>query len=86
MTPATSSEPSTGSSPAWPSAGTWRNKIAVSIVIPRTATESVTQQIILLRQPAVTEEERHAADQFGEWFYEVVRDEDYATTYGVQRG
>lgn len=67
-------------------AGTWRNKIAVSIVIPRTATESVTQQIILLREPVVTEEERHAADQFGEWFYEVVRDEDYATTYGVQRG
>jgi nitrite reductase/ring-hydroxylating ferredoxin subunit len=67
-------------------AGTWRNKIAVSIVIPRSATESVTQQIILLREPAVTEEERQAADQFGEWFYEVVRDEDYATTYGVQRG
>ncbi|CAM5643738.1 Carnitine monooxygenase oxygenase subunit [Streptomyces alboniger] len=67
-------------------AGGWRNKIAVSLVLPRTATESVTQQIILLREPAVTEEERHVADTFGEWFYEVVRDEDYATTYGVQQG
>ena len=27
-----------------------------------------------------------SADQFGEWFYEVVREEDYANTYGVQRG
>ena len=27
-----------------------------------------------------------AADRFGEWFHEVVRDEDYATTYGVQQG
>ncbi|MDL5205741.1 aromatic ring-hydroxylating dioxygenase subunit alpha [Streptomyces sp. ALI-76-A] len=67
-------------------AGGWRNKIAVSLVLPRTATESVTQQIILLRDPAVTDEERHAADTFGEWFHEVVRDEDYATTYGVQQG
>ena len=67
-------------------AGGWRQKIAVSLVLPRTATESVTQQIILLREPAVTDEERAAADQFGEWFYEVVRDEDYATTYGVQQG
>jgi hypothetical protein len=67
-------------------AGGWRQKIAVSLVLPRTATESVTQQIILLREPAVTEEERQAADRFGEWFYEVVRDEDYATTYGVQQG
>lgn len=67
-------------------AGGWRQKIAVSLVLPRTATESVTQQIILLREPAVTEEERQAADQFGEWFHEVVRDEDYATTYGVQQG
>ncbi|MEH0517551.1 aromatic ring-hydroxylating dioxygenase subunit alpha [Streptomyces stelliscabiei] len=67
-------------------AGGWRQKIAVSLVLPRTATESVTQQIILLREPAVTEEERQAADRFGEWFHEVVRDEDYATTYGVQKG
>ncbi|WP_329233545.1 aromatic ring-hydroxylating dioxygenase subunit alpha [Streptomyces canus] len=67
-------------------AGGWRHKIAVSLVLPRTATESVTQQIILLRDPAVTEEERAAADRFGEWFHEVVRDEDYATTYGVQQG
>ncbi|GCB43262.1 aromatic ring-hydroxylating dioxygenase subunit alpha [Streptomyces sp. NL15-2K] len=67
-------------------AGGWRQKIAVSLVLPRTATESVTQQIILLREPAVTDEERQAADRFGEWFYEVVRDEDYATTYGVQQG
>jgi len=67
-------------------AGGWRQKIAVSLVLPRTATESVTQQIILLRDPAVTEEERQAADRFGEWFHEVVRDEDYATTYGVQQG
>lgn len=55
-------------------------------MLPRTATESVTQQIILLREPAVTDEERQAADRFGEWFHEVVRDEDYATTYGVQKG
>ncbi|MFG2028584.1 aromatic ring-hydroxylating dioxygenase subunit alpha [Streptomyces sp. NPDC048825] len=67
-------------------AGGWRQKIAVSLVLPRTATESVTQQIILLREPAVSEEERQAADRFGEWFHEVVRDEDYATTYGVQQG
>ncbi|MEV6947310.1 aromatic ring-hydroxylating dioxygenase subunit alpha [Streptomyces sp. NPDC051172] len=67
-------------------AGGWRQKIAVSLVLPRTATESVTQQIILLREPAVTEEERQAADRFGAWFHEVVRDEDYATTYGVQQG
>ncbi|WP_406163272.1 aromatic ring-hydroxylating dioxygenase subunit alpha [Streptomyces sp. NBC_00882] len=67
-------------------AGGWRHKIAVSLVLPRTATESVTQQIILLRDPAVTKEERAAADRFGEWFHEVVRDEDYATTYGVQQG
>ncbi|MFG2129485.1 aromatic ring-hydroxylating dioxygenase subunit alpha [Streptomyces sp. NPDC048751] len=67
-------------------AGGWRQKIAVSLVLPRTATESVTQQIILLREPAVTEGERQAADRFGEWFHEVVRDEDYATTYGVQQG
>jgi hypothetical protein len=46
----------------------------------------VTQQIILLREPAVTDEERQAADRFGAWFHEVVRDEDYATTYGVQQG
>ncbi|MBE4733369.1 MULTISPECIES: aromatic ring-hydroxylating oxygenase subunit alpha [Streptomyces] len=67
-------------------AGGWRQKIAVSLVLPRTAIESVTQQIILLREPAVTEEEREAADRFGAWFHEVVRDEDYATTYGVQQG
>ncbi|NEC88557.1 aromatic ring-hydroxylating dioxygenase subunit alpha [Streptomyces sp. SID12501] len=67
-------------------AGGWRQKIAVSLVLPRTATESVTQQIILLREPAVTDEERQTADRFGEWFHEVVRDEDYATTYGVQQG
>ncbi len=67
-------------------AGGWRQKIAVSLVLPRTATESVTQQIILLRDRAVPDAARQVADRFGEWFHEVVRDEDYATTYGVQQG
>jgi hypothetical protein len=39
-----------------------------------------------LRQPPADEEASKAADGVRDWFRDVVYDEDYATTYGQQRG
>ena len=65
-------------------AGGYRQVTAVSIVVPgRTPAESTTQQIIALRRPPVDDEERHAADRMRDWFYDVVRDEDYAAQEAV---
>ncbi|MFI7701883.1 aromatic ring-hydroxylating dioxygenase subunit alpha [Nonomuraea sp. NPDC049480] len=73
--------------PAMAIAGGYRQHVAISIVLPgRTRTESVTQQIIGLRRPPADEEERRAADRTRDWFFEVVRDEDYAAQYAVDRG
>lgn len=68
-------------------AGGWRTHTAVSLLLPGARPdESRTEQLILLRQPPDTEEEREGAQAVADWFYEVVRDEDYATNFGVQRG
>jgi phenylpropionate dioxygenase-like ring-hydroxylating dioxygenase large terminal subunit len=65
-------------------AGAYREHVAVSIVLPgRTRTESVTQQVIATRHAPATDEERTAAATTRDWFYQVVRDEDYASQYAV---
>lgn len=68
-------------------AGGYRQHVAVSIVLPgRTRTESITQQIIGLRRPPATEEDLRAAERTRDWFFQVVRDEDYAAQYAIDRG
>ena len=69
-------------------AGGWRQKIAVSLVLPGGHRDSsLTQQIILLRarRRSTTRSARPPTTP-GDWFHDVVLDEDYATGYGVQQG
>lgn len=51
-----------------------------------TASESRTVQNIFRKEPVVTDEEKLKAQQRSDHYYEVVRDEDYATGLGIQRG
>ena len=69
-------------------AGGWRSQVAVSLVLPGTYVghQSRTQQILALRHEPPNDDERKAAEHTGDWFHDVVLDEDYLTGYGVQRG
>lgn len=68
-------------------AGGWRTHTAVSLLRPGESVDrSRTEQLILLRQPPRDDAERDAAQAISDWFFEVVRDEDYATNFRVQRG
>jgi phenylpropionate dioxygenase-like ring-hydroxylating dioxygenase large terminal subunit len=68
-------------------AGGWRSHVAVSLVLPgETAGTSRTQQYILLRDEPESEDEAKKAAETRDWFHDVVLDEDYATTWDVQRG
>ncbi|HEY2832807.1 MAG TPA: aromatic ring-hydroxylating dioxygenase subunit alpha [Sporichthyaceae bacterium] len=68
-------------------AGGLRNQVSVSLVLPGTTVDtSVTYQSLLLRNPPADEVEAKEADHTSDWFYDVVREEDYATCYGIQRG
>jgi hypothetical protein len=67
-------------------AGGLRNQVSVSLVLPGTTVDtSVTYQSLLLRNPPADEVEAKEADHTSDWFYDVVREEDYATCYGIQR-
>jgi phenylpropionate dioxygenase-like ring-hydroxylating dioxygenase large terminal subunit len=91
--PAESRDPANGVGPiffVFPGlaiAGGYRRHVAVSIVLPgRTRTESFTQQIIGLRGAPESEEDLRAAERTRDWFFEVVRDEDYAAQFAIDRG
>jgi hypothetical protein len=65
-------------------AGAYREHVAISIVLPgRSRTESITHQIIGTRRTPADDTERAAAEFTRDWFYRVVRDEDYASQYAV---
>lgn len=67
-------------------AGGWRDKMAISLILPGdTVDTSITQQHILLRDKPADDVEAKDADTTSEWFYDVVLDEDYAVNFGVQR-
>jgi phenylpropionate dioxygenase-like ring-hydroxylating dioxygenase large terminal subunit len=67
-------------------AGGLRNQVSVSLILPGTSVDtSLTYQALLLRGAPTDELEAKEADHTSDWFYDVVREEDYATCYGVQR-
>jgi phenylpropionate dioxygenase-like ring-hydroxylating dioxygenase large terminal subunit len=51
-----------------------------------TPSQSRTVQTIARIEPFTTEEERVKAESRSDFYYDVVRDEDYATGLGIQRG
>jgi len=85
--PATLAGPIVFLFPGMAISGGWRATTAVSIVMPgKTIGTSKTQQVLLLRETPVDDEQVKAADNVRDWFHDVVYDEDYATTFGQQRG
>jgi phenylpropionate dioxygenase-like ring-hydroxylating dioxygenase large terminal subunit len=67
-------------------AGSWRERMTASLVLPTTKVgESMTEQRVLTRTP-VTDENRHDLEVFRDFFYDVTYEEDYITGYGVQTG
>jgi nitrite reductase/ring-hydroxylating ferredoxin subunit len=68
-------------------AGGWRQHTAVSIILPGADWgSSITQQTLLMRQQPRDEAERVTAQASSDFFYNAVRDEDYAAQDQVQRG
>jgi phenylpropionate dioxygenase-like ring-hydroxylating dioxygenase large terminal subunit len=68
-------------------AGGWRQHTAVSIVLPGADWgSSITQQTLLMRHEPRDEAERVTAQASSDFFYNAVRDEDYAAQDQVQRG
>jgi len=67
-------------------AGSWRERMTCSLVLPTTKVgESMTEQRVLTRRP-VTDENRAELEVFRDFFYDVTYEEDYITGYGVQTG
>jgi phenylpropionate dioxygenase-like ring-hydroxylating dioxygenase large terminal subunit len=67
-------------------AGSWRERMTASLVLPTTKVgESMTEQRVLTRTP-VSDENRHDLEVFRDFFYDVTYEEDYITGYGVQTG
>ena len=68
----------------WP--GAWRDTALVSQLFPGpTPDRSRTTQTFITRHPVVTAEERERAEQAIDFLFTVVRDEDYATGFGITR-
>jgi phenylpropionate dioxygenase-like ring-hydroxylating dioxygenase large terminal subunit len=67
-------------------AGAWRDTALVSQLFPGpTPDRSRTAQTFITRHPAVTSEERERAERAIDFLFTVVRDEDYATGFGITR-
>ena len=67
-------------------AGAWRDTALVSQLFPGpTPDRSRTAQTFITRHPVVTPEERERAEQAIDFLFTVVRDEDYATGFGITR-
>ena len=67
-------------------AGAWHETALVSQLFPGpTHDRSRTVQTFITRQPVVTEDERSRVDRAVDFFFTVVRDEDYATGLGITR-
>jgi phenylpropionate dioxygenase-like ring-hydroxylating dioxygenase large terminal subunit len=68
-------------------AGGWRQHTAVSIMLPGPDWgSSITQQTLLMRQEPRDDAERMIAQASSDFFYNAVRDEDYAAQQRVQEG
>ena len=67
-------------------AGAWRDTALVSQLFPGpTPDRSRTVQTFITRHPVVTPEERDRAEKAIDFLFTVVRDEDYATGFGITR-
>ncbi len=67
-------------------AGGWREHIAVSIMLPGADWgSSITQQTLVMRHEPRDDAERRIAQASSDFFYNAVRDEDYAAQDQVQR-
>ena len=67
-------------------AGAWRDTALVSQLFPGpTPDRSRTAQTFITRHPVVTPEERDRAEKAIDFLFTVVRDEDYATGFGITR-
>lgn len=65
-------------------AGGWRDQAMVSQLFPGpTHDRSRTVQTIITRHPVVTDEDRERTTAYTDFLYDVVRDEDYATGFGI---
>ena len=65
-------------------AGGWRDQAMVSQLFPGpTSDRSRTVQTIITRHPVVTDEDRARTTAYTDFLYDVVRDEDYATGFGI---
>ncbi len=65
-------------------AGAWRDTALVSQLFPGPTPErSRTVETFITRQPAVTEDDRRAAERTLDFLFTVVRDEDYPTGVGI---
>ena len=65
-------------------AGAWRDFALVSLLIPGpTPDRSRTMQTFITRHAVETEADRKQAEQATDFLFTVVRDEDYATGFGI---
>jgi nitrite reductase/ring-hydroxylating ferredoxin subunit len=68
-------------------AGGWRDQAMISQLFPGpTPDRSRTVQTIITRHRLDTDEQRHKAETFTDFLFDVVRDEDYATGFAITKG